>query len=55
MRIHFRSKDYVDVTEEVAKVINERILSGAKQWQSFSDKHGKLFLIINLDHIEFIK
>lgn len=54
MKIYFKSGREEEIIQEIAKVISERIISGAKQWQCFNNTDG-VFLIVNLDEIEFIR
>jgi hypothetical protein len=54
MRIVFNNEREIEITQEVADILRDNILKGAKQWQTFSDKDGKVVLFINLSEVSFI-
>lgn len=54
MIIHFKNGKTKEVIDEISNAINENILKGCHNFQTFSDENGKLILIINLDDISYI-
>jgi len=56
MTIVFNNGREISVTQDVAEILNRRILDGSKQWQTFSDiDNGKgVVLMINLSEVSFI-
>ena len=54
MTIHFKNGKTLDVSQEIAELINTRILQGYNKYQTFSDKSGKLILVVNLEEIVYI-
>lgn len=54
MTIHFKNGKTLDVSQEIAEIINTRILQGCNKYQTFSGKSGKLILVVNLEEIVYI-
>ena len=52
--IHFKNGLEKEITQEIADYLKTRITNGCKNWQSFDDDDNHVFLIINLDNIEYI-
>ena len=54
MTIYFKNGMSKLVTNEVAEMINDRLVKGSQRFQSFLNEHGEVFLIINIDEIVYI-
>ena len=54
MIIHFKNGKTLEISQEIAELINTRILQGYNKYQTFSDKSGKLVLVVNLEEIVYI-
>ena len=50
----FNNGKELKITSETAKIIHRRILEGCNKFQCF-ECESELYLIINLDHVSFIK
>ena len=55
MIIHFKNGKTLEISQEIAEIINTRILQGCNSYQTFSNASGKLVLIVNLEEIVYIK
>lgn len=55
MKIIFNNGKSVEISQEIAEIINKKLIDGSKQWQTFSNEHGKVFLMINLNEISYIR
>ncbi len=51
--IHFKNGEKKEISQKMAKILNDRIIEGCKDWQCFSDK-DQPFLIVNLTEVTFI-
>ena len=54
MIIHFKNGKTLQISQEIAEIINTRILQGCNKYQTFSDTSGKLVLIVNLEEVVYI-
>ena len=54
MTIKFRNETELEITQEVANILQKRILEGCSNWQIFSDEKGEPFLFINISDINAI-
>ena len=54
MTIHFKNGKTLEISQEIAEIINTRILQGCNKYQTFSDKFKKLVMIVNLEEIIYI-
>ena len=54
MTIHFKNGMTKTVVKEVVEAISNQVIKGCGKFQTFSDKDGNLFLVVNLDEIVFI-
>lgn len=52
--IHFKSGKKLRIESWIARMLNDQIVKGCKEWQTFSDGVGNLICIINLNEVEFI-
>ena len=53
MKVIFNNGKSIKITQEVADIINKRLMEGCSEWQTFSD-NNQVFLMINLSQISFI-
>jgi len=53
MKIVFNNGREIEISQEVANILQKKILEGAKQWQTFSD-NDVVFLMVNLSEVSFI-
>jgi hypothetical protein len=56
MTIYFNNNTTLKISDEIAKILNDNLIKvgGCGKWQTFSDENGVLFLMINLDTINYI-
>jgi len=54
MTIYFKNGMTKQVVKQIGEAIRERVIKGCGRFQVFSDEHGNLLLIINLDEIVYI-
>ena len=53
-RIVFKNGSTMQVPQEVLAVLHERVMQqagGAKKWQGFTNEHGIVLYLINMDEI----
>lgn len=54
MKIVFKNGKEVEISQEIAEIINHQIMNGAKQWQTFSNKGEEVILMVNLNEVAYI-
>jgi hypothetical protein len=54
MTIHFKDGSRKSISNEIAKVLQQRIIEGCGNFQIFTDKEGCILLFISLDAISYI-
>lgn len=54
MKIVFKNGKEIEINQQVADIINQKIMIGAKQWQTFSNEKGEVFLMVNLNEVAYI-
>ena len=54
MIVHFKNGKTLKISQQIAEIINTRILQGYNKYQTFSDRSGKLVLVVNLEEIVYI-
>lgn len=54
MKIVFKNGKEIEIHQQVAEIINQKIMEGAKQWQTFSNEKGEVFLMVNLNEVAYI-
>ena len=54
MTIVFKNGKEVEITQEAADILSQRIVEGARQWQVFFNEKGKVFLMINLNEVAYV-
>lgn len=54
MKINFKSKVTVEISDEIVEAIIKGLEKGVDGWQVFKNTKNEIFLIINLKEVEFI-
>ena len=54
MKVHFDNNTSLEISEDIANTLKERILEGCNNFQIFTDKEGKIITIINITKITYI-
>jgi len=54
MTIYFKNGMTKEVVKQIGEAIRERVIKGRSKFQVFSDEHGNILLIINLDEVVYI-
>ena len=52
--IYFKNGKTQEVSQKIVDVINQRILEGCKNFQTFSDENNECFLIVNMSEISLV-
>ena len=52
--IYFKNGKTQEVSQKIVDVINQRILEGCKNFQTFSDENNECFLIVNMSEISHV-
>lgn len=55
MTIYFKTGVKLEISKEIAEIINKKIIEGCKKFQTFSNEKDELILIINVEEIVFIR
>lgn len=52
--IYFKNGMTTQVDNQIANIIEARILEGCGKFQTFSDQNGMLILIVNLEEVVYV-
>jgi len=56
MKVYFKNGEWVQINQEIAQILRQRIQEGCQPFQVFSDAQTKdVELIINLQEVTYIK